>query len=132
MTANANPPTPADLLVDALDGLATNLEGRINALPPGSPERTQLKQAQTDLRNAAADIDADALITAITNNADLQKLKDATKDINTTAGQINQSAAAVAKVGGIASAAVALGNAISGGTVGVIIGAVNDLLTAAA
>jgi len=89
-------------------------------------------QARTDLMNAAADIDADALMQQIQNNQALNDLKSATAKINALAQSIAASQAGVAKVAGIGTAAVSVATAIATGGVPEIVSAVQGLLTASA
>lgn len=133
MTMNdaAGMPAASALLVKALLRLSDSLDGLIASYAPGDPARTQLEQAQTDLANAANDIDADALAAAIATDADLQALASATQRIEDAAAALAKSQAQVTKIVTLASSAVALGNAVSAGSVAEIVAAVSAVKNAA-
>jgi len=121
-------PGPAsDALRDALAGLASALDGIIDSLQPGDPVRVRLEQAQTDIENAAANVAAQTIENALTNNADLAKLTQLSGEINARADAIAASVANVNRISGIASKALGLANALSGGSIGGILTAVSDL-----
>ena len=120
----------ANALRDALQGLSDKLDGIIDPLSPGDVTRAPLEAAQSSLENAAADVDAASIEAILTNNADLQKLKDLATQINAKASAIASSQANFAKIVGIADAAVKQGELLSGGgTVAAIVGAAPTLQT---
>lgn len=117
----------ADALRDALDALSDRLDGLIDPLPPGDPVRVRLEGAQNSIEDASSAVDAQSIETLLTNNADLQRIKDLTAKVNASAAVIAASQANVAKIVGIADKALALGNAITAGGVGGILSAVAAL-----
>ena len=122
------PGTTADELRDALQGLSDKLDDLINTLPAGNGNRALLEHSQTVLDNAANDVDAVWIEAQLTNNNDLQTLKDLTTKINANAAVIAASEANTKKIVDIGTAALKLGTLLTGGGgVGAIVSAASTL-----
>jgi len=119
----------ADALRDALEKLSEDLDTLINSMPEG-PDKVALEQVQDKLENAAGDVDALSMETLLTNNADLQTIKDLTTKINANSSAIASSVANVKKITGIGDAAANLDTAVKAGNVGGIVSAAASLKAA--
>ena len=123
------PGATADDLRDALQGLSDKLDDLINTLPAGSGNRALLEHSQTVIDNAANDVDAVWIEAQLTNNNDLQTLKDLTAKINANAAAIAASEANTTKIVSIGTAALKLGTLLTaGGAVASIVSAATSLI----